>query len=264
MLKKARKPMSDGFGQHYERMYKGSMVGSGACVFAVWGYVIANTNYKTSCVELNETILATIIGEKASTISAAIEKLCAPDPHSRTKTEGGRRLIKRGEFEYLVVNFRHYRGLISKTRKGEYMAEYMAKRRAEEKANKANKELTTPNSSVFCTLPSASVPEEWGEDMPKAIISGGATLALEAHEAFGDPPNYPDQIVLGNVCELLLMGRTEEQIMATFNWCRMSRSDFKPKSPQALTDPKRWEQWQTMMKDELKEKTKLGLKKHVI
>jgi hypothetical protein len=94
------------YGKHFESMYTGSMIGKGAEVFAVWGYVIANR--RKDLVELNPTLLAFLLGEPESEILEAINRLCSPDPKSRTKTEGGRRLIKEGEYVYRVVNATRY------------------------------------------------------------------------------------------------------------------------------------------------------------
>ena len=99
------------YGKHFRSMYSGSMVGAGAPVFAVLGYVISNMVPQPSVgaqVELNPKLLAFIIGEKEEVIEKAIRKLCAPDPHSRTKEEDGRRLIRLGEFDYRVVNGAKY------------------------------------------------------------------------------------------------------------------------------------------------------------
>lgn len=95
-------------------MYEGSMVGAGSVVFAVWGYVIANQSPdKTvgSQVDLNSRLLAFILGEDESEVERAIEFLCNPDPKSRSKTEGGRRLVKIGEYSYRVVNGAKYRAI---------------------------------------------------------------------------------------------------------------------------------------------------------
>src|ERR1700690_4578097 len=99
------------YGKHFKSMYSGSLVGAGAPAFAVLGYVISNMVPHPSVgaqVELNPKLLAFIIGEPEEVIEKAIEKLCAPDPHSRTKEEEGRRLIRLGEFDYRVVNGAKY------------------------------------------------------------------------------------------------------------------------------------------------------------
>ena len=100
------------FGKHFASMYSGSMVGSGAIIFAVMGYVVANAKPDKvvgTQVELTPVLLAAILGEPEKEVRAAIEFLCAPDPNSRTKREQGRRLVKLGSFDYQVVNGAKYR-----------------------------------------------------------------------------------------------------------------------------------------------------------
>jgi hypothetical protein len=102
------------FGKHFASLYEGSMVGAGAVVFAVWGYVIAKQvpdRLVGSQVRLNPKLLATIIGEEEGEVVKAIKFLCAPDPHSTTKVHDGRRLVKLGEFDYQVVNGAKYRAI---------------------------------------------------------------------------------------------------------------------------------------------------------
>ncbi len=92
-------------------MYEGSMVGSGAHVFAVMGYVIAHWRPDETVggqVRLNPMLLATIFGETSERIQAAIDYLCAPDLKSTTPDEDGRRLVKIGQFDYRVVNASKY------------------------------------------------------------------------------------------------------------------------------------------------------------
>lgn len=99
------------FGKHFASMYQGSMVGSGCHVFALMGYVIANMKPDEQVgaqVSLNPVLLATIFGEPLDRVTAAIDFLCAPDPHSTSPEEGGRRLVKVGQFDYRVVNGAKY------------------------------------------------------------------------------------------------------------------------------------------------------------
>jgi hypothetical protein len=100
------------YGKHFKSMYSGSMVGSGAIIYAVWGYVIANCipDRKVGTqVELNPVLLAAILGEKVEAVEKAVEFLCSPDPRSRTKIQEGRRLVRLAEFDYKVVNGVKYR-----------------------------------------------------------------------------------------------------------------------------------------------------------
>src|SRR5689334_9730282 len=105
------------YGKAFASMYTGSMVGSGAVVFAVWGYVIANMEPDKTVgmqVELNPRYLAGVFGEPAEAIALAIEKLCSPDPESRSKEQEGRRIIRIGQFAYQVVNGVYYREIRDK------------------------------------------------------------------------------------------------------------------------------------------------------
>lgn len=122
------------YGKHFESMYTGSMIGIGAEVFAVWGYVIANR--RKDLVELNPKLLAFLLGEPEDEVVRAIERLCSPDPKSRTKIEGGRRLIKEGEYVYRVVNASRY-----DEEAGEYERRERDKfRKREERAGKRSTE----------------------------------------------------------------------------------------------------------------------------
>lgn len=111
------KMISNGFGKIHASMYTGSMYGSGAMMFAVMGYVVANmlpVGDDGMQVELNPEMLRHVLGEDEKDVRKAIETLCSPDPKSRTKQEEGRRLVKLGEFEYRVVNGPKYRAIRAK------------------------------------------------------------------------------------------------------------------------------------------------------
>lgn len=96
-------------------MYEGSLVGSGALVFSVMGYVIAKQRPAGEIgkqrmeVLLNPKVIAPILGEMEAGVQKAIEFLCAPDPLTTTPGEEGRRLVKIGNFQYWVVNGWKYR-----------------------------------------------------------------------------------------------------------------------------------------------------------
>jgi hypothetical protein len=94
------------FGKSYESMYTGSMVGAGLNVFAVWNYIITNTHF--GVIELNPKLLHAILGGELSEVEGALEYLCSPDPDSRSKEEGGRRIVKEGQYQYRVVNWEAY------------------------------------------------------------------------------------------------------------------------------------------------------------
>ena len=87
------------------------MIGSGALVFAVMGYVVANQVLDAevgSQVELNPKLLSFILGESEEDVLRAIVFLCSKDPKSRTPDCDGRRLEKLGEYSYRVVNGAKY------------------------------------------------------------------------------------------------------------------------------------------------------------
>jgi hypothetical protein len=80
----------------------------------VWGYVIAKMKPDSvvgAQVRLNPKLLGVILGEEEKAVEKAIEYLCDVDLKSTTKTAGGRRLIKLGEFDYQVVNGAKYRAI---------------------------------------------------------------------------------------------------------------------------------------------------------
>jgi hypothetical protein len=111
------------------------MVGSGALVFAVWGYVISNGHYETETIELNPKLLAFILGETEETIQHGIDFLASPDPKSRTKEHDGRRLIRQGEFLYFIPNLKKYRDTFDEEQRRTYMKEYMKEYRKQRKTN---------------------------------------------------------------------------------------------------------------------------------
>ena len=69
-------------GKVFALMYKGSMIGAGLAVFAVWAYALANVDAH-GLVELNPVLLAAIFGCKPEEVRKAIDYLCQPDSRSR-------------------------------------------------------------------------------------------------------------------------------------------------------------------------------------
>ena len=110
------------YGKIYEQTFRGSMYGSGSCIFAVWSYVIAHTK-PDAMVELNPQELASMIGEDQSRIQEAIEHFQSPDPRSRSKEFEGRRLIQKGEFIYFVPQYHKYHGFANDRERREYFAQ---------------------------------------------------------------------------------------------------------------------------------------------
>lgn len=107
------------------------MFGAGTDVFAVWGYIIANTTNST--VEINPTLLASILGSTTERVEAALDFLCSPDTRSRNPDEDGRRLIKQGPFQYHVVSHQHYRDIRNEDDRRAYNRTKQAESRARRK-----------------------------------------------------------------------------------------------------------------------------------
>jgi len=128
------------YGKSYESKYEGSMVGAGLNVFAVWDYAIAKC--KTGVIEINPKLLAFILGGTEDQIQDALDKLCAPDPKSRSKAEDGRRLIKEGEYQYRMVNWAHYQGIKNAEALKEYNREQQRAHRLRETIKKLKKKKT--------------------------------------------------------------------------------------------------------------------------
>ena len=129
------------YGKHFSSTYTGSLVGAGLNVFAVWGYVIANT--ARGCVELNPKLLAAILGGTEDEIRAAITCLSKPDPSSRSKEHEGRRLLKEGEFLYAVPTAETYRKIINEDDRREYMRVKQQEHRARVKCQGMSGKMST-------------------------------------------------------------------------------------------------------------------------
>ena len=106
-------------------MYEGSMVGKGAIVFALMGYVISKMECSwrgegrakvvtQGIVTLNPRLLHAVFGDSEEAIRAAISVLTSPDMESRSKEEEGRRLNQVGQYDYRVVNAPYYQNIKSK------------------------------------------------------------------------------------------------------------------------------------------------------
>ena len=137
------------YGKSYESKFTGSMVGAGLNVFAVWDYLL--TMARGGYVEVNPVLLAFTLGgpeQDIKEIEDALDFLQQPDPKSRSKLEGGRRIVKEGEYQYRLVNWVEYNGIRTEEDRREYnrvkQAEWRA-RQAERKARRmrpASKEMT--------------------------------------------------------------------------------------------------------------------------
>ena len=140
------------------------MVGAGINVFAVWNYILARTHF--GVVEINPKVVAFILGGTEKEVDAALRFLQQPDPNSRSKAEGGRRLIKEGQFQYRVVNWDLYQGIKSAEARRAYNREAQQKHRLKLKMPTNGKPL--PGEVNYCAKVDAHGPEpvEAGERWP--------------------------------------------------------------------------------------------------
>jgi hypothetical protein len=157
------------YGKYHASTFTGSMRGAGCTRFAVWGWVIANTN-RHSVVEINPEILAFLLGCSIEEVVEAVEYLCAPDPKSRCKDHDGRRLLKEGEFQYLVPTHEHYRKMKTTEEKKEYNRVKKQEQRARESndvkpsvknVNGVNTSDTYPRSESFPQTPEELFEKFW-------------------------------------------------------------------------------------------------------
>jgi hypothetical protein len=153
------------YGKIYESTYTGSMFGIGATVLAVWSYVIAYTK-PDSMVELNPALLSATIGEPEQKIQEAIGTLCAPDAKSRSKRHEGRRLIKQGEFIYLVPNYSEYHGLNNNEARRQYFREKKREQRQRDRMRQTVKSKTSNNVQQSYTDTYTNTKREEGQTSP--------------------------------------------------------------------------------------------------
>ena len=150
------------YGKHFASMYEGSLYGSGAVVFAVWGYVIAcqvPDREHGAVVTLNARKLADTLGEEVADVETAIEFLCRPDERSTTKDDEGRRLVKLGEFEYRVVNGAKYRAIRDEEERRRQSREAQRRLREKKSANPLKKRIFPPAG----TPAAEAAAQKWAE-----------------------------------------------------------------------------------------------------
>jgi hypothetical protein len=157
------------YGRVFESMYTGSMMGSGAMMFAVWGYVLThqqgNRERTHFTVELNSKLIAVLIGESEAEIDETIERFCQPDPHSRSQVQEGRKLLKLGTYLYEVVNGTYYDKLKRECEKREADRVRQAKFREQKVLRKAGRTSKQSDNGGEALLPVSNLVEE----MRKAV-----------------------------------------------------------------------------------------------
>lgn len=167
------------YGKFFASAFSGSMMASGPEVFAVWAYVIAHASQ--SRVELNPRFLAAVIGSTPDRMQAAIDTLCAEDPQSRSKEEHGKRLIREGEFQYIVVNHEKYRSIRNEDDRREYNRE--AKRRERERSKVVKPSV---NDSQSCQHLSAHTEADTDTEEKKKTTRASRTPSVSKPESVSD------------------------------------------------------------------------------
>lgn len=123
-----------GYGRIWERMYHGSLIGSGPEVFCVWPYVIAamrmNRQTGEAMVMLNPKLLNATFGVKEGFAEKGIAKLCEEDEASRNPASDGKRLIHVSGYQYKVVNGRSYMEMRSREAHVEAQSKYRERLKA--------------------------------------------------------------------------------------------------------------------------------------
>jgi hypothetical protein len=131
---------------------------------------------------LNPKLLSAIFGEDEKDVQKAIEKLCSPDPNSRTEKEDGKRLIRLGQFEYQVVNGAKYAAIRNEQDRRQQLKE--AQKRFRDK-NKRKKGLAPPIENGSSLTSEQEVEETANEVMKKAPPD--QVVRRDIGEKFNDP-----------------------------------------------------------------------------
>ena len=209
------------YGKIFDRVFTGSMYGSGPVVFAVWAYVIANTE-PPGVIELNPRLLAACIGTSTEDIKAALDYLTSPDDDSQNTAEQGRRLVQISGLMYQVVSFDKYRKLQSAEDRREYHRAYWHTRKLNDKSTKLNGHSTTLNNTQRDSSNSTEAEAE-KENKPLARVRArGGGLFDRFWEAYPRKASKgraekafakinPDEQLVGRMCAAIERAKTSEQ-----------------------------------------------------
>ena len=168
------------YGKLFASTFTGSMFGAGAARHATWGYIIANTQ-KDGIVEINPRLVAAAIGCTPEEVAEAIEYLSSPDPASRNKREDGRRIIREGEYQYLVVNYQTYRSIRNSDERKEYNRE--AKRRERSKPVQKSQDVSRVLSMTVNDCQAMSAQAEGESEVSNKDSCASATAERDARDS---------------------------------------------------------------------------------
>ena len=127
------------------------MFGAGMHVFAVWNYIIANSDAK-GYAEINPRMIAATLGGTPTEVQSAIDYLSSSDENSRNPDEEGRRIVREGQFMYRIVSYMRYRDVRNAEAKKEYDRNYRREQRAQKKSSMSSDDVvknTTVASESF-------------------------------------------------------------------------------------------------------------------
>ena len=189
------------YGKIFGSTFTGSMCGAGSHVFAVWGYCIANVSID-GFIELNPKMVAALIGDTEEKIKQAIDYLLAPDPHSESPAEEGRRLIQEGRFLYRVVNHLKYRNMRNKEERKEYkrlwMKSYRDSLKDSDPKEGENLRGQQKSTKVHCG-------QMWTQDRSKRYIKDFKNTGPDEKTVVGKTKNVPPEkpeVLLENLSKM--------------------------------------------------------------
>lgn len=123
---------------------------------------------------------------------AALDALAAPDPHSTTPTEDGRRLILEAPNSWLVVNYSHYRKIATEEQRREQGRERVARHREKRKRNAP---VTRGNEPVTPAYADAEATAEAEAKATDGVVDTTLGIGAPADSVPGIP-NCPQQEIL--------------------------------------------------------------------
>ena len=145
----------------------------------VWVTILANCD-RTGYLAASVYMLARMANESIEDTEKALSVFLAPDPHSRSKEHGGRRLLP-GPDGWQVINYAKYRNIRNEEDRREYRAEWMRQKRAEEAAKKAGERgVNTVNKNEHKAEAEADTESEAKKNQRKPKTK-------TKHEPYADP-----------------------------------------------------------------------------
>lgn len=131
----------------------------GPDVVATWVLLLASKN-KFNETEMQATAIAGLLGISLERVDAAFEVLMSPDPRSKNKEHGGRRILRQEDGSWLIVSGEKYQDKASK-------AAAMLRDRKYQQNKKARAERLEPAEFVC---------ERYGCSRSAAVVADGKRI----------------------------------------------------------------------------------------